>query len=116
MGFVEEKDLVALYNLASVYCQPSFYEGFGMPVVEAMACGCPVICSNQGSLPEIGGKAVAYFNPYQKGSLEKVLKKVWEDKVLRKKLSQKSLNQAKKFSWQKCAQETLSVYQSLISK
>ncbi|MBP8591490.1 glycosyltransferase family 4 protein [Candidatus Shapirobacteria bacterium] len=114
LGFVEEKDLAPLYNLATVYCQPSFYEGFGMPVVEAMACGCPVVCSNQGSLPEIGGEAVVYFNPYQKGSLEKVLKKVWEDKVLRKKLSQKSLNQAKKFSWQKCARETLNVYQEII--
>lgn len=116
LGFVPEEDLAALYNLATVYCQPSFYEGFGMPVVEAMACGCPVVCSNQGSLAEIGGEAAAYFDPYKKGDLEKILKKAWEDKNLRKELSQKGLAQAKKFSWPKCAQETLSVYQNLISK
>ena len=115
LGFVEEEDLAALYNLATLYCQPSFYEGFGMPVVEAMAGGCPVVCSNQGSLPEIGGQAVAYFDPYKKGDLEKVLKKVWEDKNLRKELAQKGLAQAKKFSWSKCAQETLNVYQGIIN-
>ena len=115
LGFVPEEDLAVLYNLATLYCQPSFYEGFGMPVVEAMACGCPVVCSNQGSLSEIGGEAVAYFDPYKKGNLEKVLKKVWEDKNLRKELAQKGLAQAKKFSWLKCAQETLNVYQGIIN-
>jgi len=64
---------------------------------------------------KFGGQAVAYFDPYKKGDLEKVLKKVWEDKNLRKELAQKGLAQAKKFSWSKCAQETLNVYQGIIN-
>ncbi|MGI6278837.1 MAG: glycosyltransferase family 4 protein [Patescibacteria group bacterium] len=113
LGFVEDEDLPVLYNLAAVYCQPSFYEGFGMTVVEAMACGTPVVTAKTGSLPEIGQEAVLYFNPQQENSLAKALKTVIENKDLAQKLSKKVLNQAKKFSWQKCAKETMKVYQSL---
>ena len=113
LGFVEDEDLPVLYNLASVYCQPSFYEGFGMPVVEAMACGTPVILANTGSLPEIGRKAVLYFDPRQEGSLFQAIEAVINDKELVGKLSKRGLVQAKKFSWRKCARETLEVYQSI---
>jgi len=65
LGFVSDKDLVAIYNLATVYCQPSFYEGFGLPVLEAMACGTPVVAANTSSLPEICGDAAIMVNPYK---------------------------------------------------
>ncbi|KUK84178.1 MAG: hypothetical protein XD98_0131 [Microgenomates bacterium 39_6] len=114
LGFVEDEDLPVLYNLASVYCQPSFYEGFGMPVVEAMACGAPIVAAKTGSLPEIGQDAVLYFNPQQENSLAKALKAIIENKDLAQKLSKRGLAQAKKFSWSKCAEETLAVYDRLL--
>ena len=114
LGFVADEDLPVLYNLATVYCQPSFYEGFGMTVVEAMACGCPVISSNQGSLPEIGGQAVLYFDPHQDGSLVQALETILEDGDLALELSKRGLLQAKKFSWSKCARETLMVYREIL--
>jgi len=116
LGFVDDKDLPVIYNLATVYCQPSFHEGFGLPVLEAAQCGCPVVCSNQGSLPEVGEEVVAYFNPWQERDLEKTLKKVWGSEALRKKLSQKGLAQAKKFSWQKTAKNTVKVYQAVLKQ
>jgi glycosyltransferase involved in cell wall biosynthesis len=115
LGFIDSQDLPIIYNLASVYCQPSFYEGFGLPVVEAMACGCPVVSSNQGSLPEVGGQAVIYGNPYQKGSLAQAINKVTNNPQLAKKLSLAGPKQAAKFSWQKCAQETLKFYRQQCS-
>ena len=113
LGFVPTKDLVAIYNLATVYCQPSFYEGFGLPVLEAMACGCPVVSSNRGSLPEICGKAALMFNPQRKGKIGDALQKIIENKKLAVDLSKRGLIQAKKFSWRKTAQETLNIYDKL---
>lgn len=115
LGFVEDKDLPVLYNLASLYCQPSFYEGFGMPVVEAMACGTPVVLAKTGSLPEIGQDAVLYFDPYKESSLVQALEAVLENKDLASKLSTRGQGQAKKFSWQKCAKETLRKYQEVFN-
>ncbi len=109
VGFVPTEDLVALYNLATVYCQPSFDEGFGLPVLEAMACGCPVVSSNQGSLPEVVGEAGLLTKPTVQG-LSKNLKNVVENNKLSKKLSKLGLARAKEFSWKKTASETLKVY------
>lgn len=114
LGFVADEDLPVLYNLATVYCQPSFYEGFGMPVVEAMACGCPVVSSDQGSLPEVGGKAVLYCSPYQEESIAQAIEKVISNPKLGQELSKKSQDQARQFSWLKCAQKTLDAYQALL--
>ncbi len=113
-GFVKAKDLVLLYNLATVYCQPSYYEGFGLPVLEAMRCGCPVVCSQTPSLPEVAGDAAYYFNPYSKNSLCKSLKKCLDDKNLARKLSILGEKQAKKFSLRKTALETSRVYQKVL--
>lgn len=109
LGFVPTDDLVALYNLATVYCQPSFDEGFGLPVLEAIACGCPVVSSNQGSLPEVVGEAGLLVEPTVE-TLAKSLRKVIKSKALQKKLSQMGLKRVKQFSWRKTAQETVEVY------
>ncbi|MDD3679369.1 MAG: glycosyltransferase family 1 protein [Candidatus Shapirobacteria bacterium] len=115
LGFVQDEDLPVIYNLATLYCQPSFYEGFGMTVLEAMACGCPVVSSNTGSLPEIGEDAVLYCNPNQPKSIIQSIEAVVYDNNLACKLSERGLVQVKKFSWEKCARETLEVYQAICS-
>jgi glycosyltransferase involved in cell wall biosynthesis len=112
---VSTNDLVAIYNLATVYCQPSFDEGFGLPVLEAMACGCPVVSSDRGSLPEVVGDAGLLVNPSVKG-LSLGLKRVLGDVVLRRKLSGLGAKRVKGFSWEKTARETYRVYQSLFNK
>jgi glycosyltransferase involved in cell wall biosynthesis len=110
LGFVPEEELVQLYNQATLYCQPSLYEGFGLPVLEAMACSCPVACSRNSSLPEIGGEAAVYFEPGKVKSIAAGIRAAMNE---REKLSQLGLEQAKKFSWEKTAQETWSVYEKI---
>lgn len=112
LGFVPNDDLVALYNLATVYCQPSFYEGFGFPVLEAMACGCPVVASNQASLPEVAGSAALLVDPDQ-DKIAQALKKVIKSKSLSQKLIKAGFNQAKLFTWEKTARQTYEVYQKV---
>lgn len=114
-GNLKKEDLVNFYNLATVYIQPSFYEGFGLPVLEALACGTPVICSSAGSLPEVGGKAVIYFEPDNLGKLIKICEEVVLNKSLQKKLSDLALQQAVNFSWKKVASQTKQVYSRIIN-
>lgn len=106
LGFLPTQDLVMLYNLATVYVQPSLAEGFGLPVLEAMACGCPVLTSQVGSLPEICGQADIKFSPAN-------LRRCWQSPSLRLKMSKLGLTQAAKFSWQKTAEGTVKVYESI---
>ncbi|NMC36428.1 glycosyltransferase family 4 protein [Candidatus Beckwithbacteria bacterium] len=113
LGYVENQDLVALYNLATMLVFPSKAEGFGLPVLDAMVCGCPVLTSSVSSLPEVGGDAVYYIDPFKKESLKKGLQTLWQDKKLRSKLSKKGLVQAQKFSWEKTAQEMVSIYRQV---
>ncbi len=108
LGVVSNQDLAAIYNLATVFVQPSRYEGFGLPVVEAMASGCPVLSSGKGSLPEITGKASLVFN-------RKNLKLVWQNADLRSKLAQTGITQAEKFSWHSTIKETIKVYEKIIA-
>lgn len=115
-GFVPNKDLVALYNLATVYCQPSFYEGFGLPVLEAMACGTPVVTSKKASLPEITRKAAVLVDPYDINDIANGLTVAIEDEDLREDLIEKGLKQVKNFSWEKVANETYKVYQKVVAK
>ncbi len=113
-GFVSNKDLMKLYNLASVYCQPSFDEGFGLPVLEAMACGCPVVSSNRGSLPEVVGDAGILTDPTVDG-LAKALTKVHSNETNHcSDLVEKGINRAKEFSWQKTAEKTKEVYKTAL--
>jgi len=109
VGFVPTEDLVKIYNLASVYCQPSIDEGFGLPVLEAMACGCPVVSSNKGSLTEVVGEA-GLVTGTETEKLAEAIIKVKDDDSRRQQLVEKGLARAKEFSWEKTAKETVKVY------
>jgi glycosyltransferase involved in cell wall biosynthesis len=104
-GFIEQKDLPALYRNCEMYVLPSLYEGFGLMTLEAMACGAPVAVSKNSSLPEIGGDAVLYFNPHDPGEIARVLAKVLRNNKLRLHLSEKGRERAKKFSWKNFAEK-----------
>jgi alpha-1,3-rhamnosyl/mannosyltransferase len=109
-GFVNEADLPALYSAARVFVCPSLYEGFGFPVLEAMACGVPVACSSATSLPEVAGDAAAYFGPRDKEEFVSVLQSVFIDPELRVALIEKGRKNLQRFSWQTTAAQTLAVY------
>jgi len=109
-GFVPDKDLPALYQGAKCFVLVSLYEGFGIPVLEAMSLGCPVVISNVSSLPEVGGKAAIYVDPYSVKDIARGIKEALElNDADRQNLVKKGLEQVKKFSWEKCAKETLRV-------
>ena len=107
LGYINDIELAHLYNEACALIYPSFYEGFGLPVLEAMACGTPVIVSKKASLPEVAGEAGIYLNDlYCPDELIEKLKKLISDSNFRKEFSNKSINQAKKFSWKNTAKLT----------
>lgn len=108
-GFVPDEELVFFYNAATVFVLPSFGEGFGLPALEAMACGIPVIGSETTSLPEVVGEAGLFFNPHDTGMLEDHLKKILADKALRERLGRLGWKRAKTFSWEKSAIQMLSI-------
>jgi len=106
--------LVYLYNAAEAFIFPSFYEGFGIPLLEAMACGCPVLTSNKGSLPEVAGDAALYFNPENISQITEIMKKNIEDKNFKNELKEKGAAQVKKYSWEKCAEETFKILKDVV--
>ncbi len=110
MGFVPDEDLAGFYSLAKAFVYPSLYEGFGLPVVEALSCGCPVVTSDRSSLPEVGGDAAVYVDPESVSSISKGIQAALSQT---KKLKELGLEQAKKFSWEKTARETLSIYKEV---
>ena len=107
-GFVETNELVKLYNLAKVYVQPSIYEGFGLPVLEAMACGTPVICGNNSSIAEIAGDAATFADVTNADMLATAITDI--------KPTGSEVDQAKKFTWEKTAEETIKVYEKVLGK
>ncbi|MBI2196452.1 glycosyltransferase family 4 protein [Candidatus Daviesbacteria bacterium] len=109
-GQIEDGELVAFYNLATLYVQPSIYEGFGLPILQAFASGTPVIASNKGSLPEIGGQAAVYFDPVDIRQFTIIAKELLEDPSLLNKLSKLGLKRSTQFSWKRVARETESIY------
>ncbi len=111
LGYVPDEDLPKLYNAADLFVFPSYYEGFGVPPLEAMACGTPVITSNAASLPEVVGDAALMVAPHDIDGLAEVIHEVLTNERLRQGMVEKGLKQAKRFSWEKCARETLQVYQ-----
>jgi len=107
---VPESELPVYYSGAAVFVLPSLYEGFGLPPLEAMACGCPVITSNTSSLPEVVGDAGIMVDPYDADNLAKAMRQVLTNDELRADMVRKGLEQAKKFSWERAAEQTQEVY------
>ncbi len=112
-GYVPDAVLETLFKQATVYVFPSFYEGFGLPALEAMAKGCPVVSSNRSSLPEILGDAAIYFDPENTAEMTAKIKTVLNDDRLREDLRQRGFAQVKKYSWWECARATYEVYQKI---
>jgi glycosyltransferase involved in cell wall biosynthesis len=109
-GFVADEDLPALYTAADLFVYPSIYEGFGLPVLEAMACGTPVVCSDASSLPEVVGDAALLFSPKDTAALCVAMSRALTDASLRDELRAKGLARAAGFTWERTAQQTLAVY------
>ncbi|MGC9399277.1 MAG: glycosyltransferase family 4 protein [Anaerolineae bacterium] len=114
-GYVEDEDLPAVYAAATVFTFPSLYEGFGLPPLEAMACGVPVLCSNTSSLPEVVGDAALTIDPSDTEALRSALRRLLRDADLRADLRARGLARAAAFSWARAARETLAVYRSLLT-
>lgn len=110
---VSDDELVDLYNFVDVSVQPSLYEGFGFPVLEAMACGAPVVCADASSLPELAGDAALRFEPRSVDALVEVLKSLLNSEAERAELRQRGLVQAAQFTWERTADQTLAVYERL---
>ncbi len=115
LGYVSNFDLRVLYSAATVFAYPSLYEGFGLPVIEAMACGCPVVTSRVSSLPEVAGDAGLLVEPTDVGDIATAVGTVLDDRELRQKLRTAGLERAAQFSWDKAARETVRVYEQAAS-
>ncbi len=110
LGRVAEVDLPALYSAAAVFAYPSLYEGFGLPPLEALACGTPVVCSHRASLPEVVGDAALLVDPTDVGALAGALARLLDNEPLRRELRARGLARAAQFTWARTARETLAVY------
>jgi len=114
LGFVPDDEMVAILNLAAVSLFVSFYEGFGFPILEAQACGVPVLSSKLSAMPEVGGKGVMYVDPYDVDEMTYKIQLVVQDEKLRKDLIAEGTDNVGRFSWEKCAEETVIVYSKLL--
>jgi len=114
-GYVPDEDLPALYSGATLFALPSLYEGFGLTVLEAMACGTPVVCSHTSSLPEVAGEAAAYFDPTDVEEMAEVMHQVLNDEGRREEMRARGLAQAARFSWSRAAEQTMAVYQRVLA-
>ena len=113
--YVNDQELSELYKCATAFIFPSLYEGFGIPVLEAFSCGCPVLCSFTSSLKEIGEEAVIYFDPKDPHSFKTALHKTINNPDFLSEKVQKGFEQLKKFSWTKTSEDTLKIYKSVLS-
>jgi glycosyltransferase involved in cell wall biosynthesis len=111
--YVDTQDLPYLYALADVFVYPSIYEGFGLPVLEAMSSGVPVVCSNTSSLPEVVNDSALTFDPYDIKGLSKAILAIIKDPILRQRMIQKGTIRASQFSWDRTAAQTLMIYSSV---
>lgn len=116
LNHVSRQDLVAIYNVSDALVFPSFYEGFGLPVIEAMACGAPVIASNTSSIPEVAGGAAILIDPRNANGTAEALKQVITNPQLRVKLVSDGMKRAAMFSWKRAASETIAVYEKVLSE
>lgn len=115
LGYVDEHDLPMLYRAAHMFVFTSFYEGFGLPVLEAMSCGVPVLISRSSSLPEVAGEAALYFDPRNIEELSDKMNCMISDASLREECHQQSLRRSQRFSLERMAIETLRVYEEVAS-
>ena len=113
MGYITDEDLKGLYRNAGCFVFPSIYEGFGLPPLEAMSVGCPVLVSNMGPMPEVSQDAAIYFNPYDTDELASKIKLVMSNDNLQTELSEKGLKQAQKFSWTTSAKQLIDTIKKL---
>jgi glycosyltransferase involved in cell wall biosynthesis len=115
-GFIRDDDLPAVSSAATLFVFPSLYEGFGLPPLEAMACGTPCVVSHSSSLPEVTGSAALLFNPTSLDSLEECVQRVLTDHDLYEALRKDGLEHSAKFAWSKAADETLEVYRRVLEE
>ncbi len=115
-GYLPEEDLPAIYNGADLFVFPSLYEGFGLPVLEAMACGTPVVTSNRSSLPEVAGEAALLVEPDDENAIAIAIQQILSDRTLAEELVLKGMERAREFSWQRTARETIAVYEEVLGE
>ena len=116
VGLLSDAELVTYYQQATVFVFPSLYEGFGLPVLEAMGCGCPVICSNASSLPEVAGEAAVLVDPRRTDQLTQELTRVLESAELQLSLRERALARSKEFVWERTAKQTVAVYERAVGR
>ncbi len=109
LGYISDEELKSLYTNATAFIFPSLYEGFGLPPIEAMACGCPVICSNRASLPEVCGDAAIYFDPTDVGDLKNILQEVLEDDNIRQEMRIRGGKRSELYTWKNAAEQLLNI-------
>jgi glycosyltransferase involved in cell wall biosynthesis len=114
LGFIDDAQLARLYQSASVFLFPSLEEGFGIPLLEAMAAGVPIVTSKVSSMPEVGGEAALYVDPHDPADIAQKVAQAVEDSVLRAGLAQKGLARASEFTWRRTAEATLAVYDEIL--
>jgi glycosyltransferase involved in cell wall biosynthesis len=114
-GFVPDEDIQPLISNSKLFVFPSLYEGFGIPLLDAQACQVPVVSSNAGSLPEVGGDAVLYFDPENTIEMSEMISKVLESELIASDIIKKGLRNREKFSWKETAQQTLDVYKKVLN-
>jgi glycosyltransferase involved in cell wall biosynthesis len=115
IGRVSDEDLPSLYRCATVFVFPSLYEGFGLPVIEAMACGTPVVTSNRSSLPEVAGNAAILVNPLREDEIAEGILRLFREPAAAREYASRGLRQAKRFSWRRCAEQHAAVYREALT-
>jgi len=112
-GYISDEELPLLYNSAAVFVLPSFIEGFGLIAIEAQSCGCPVVSTSTSSLPEILGDSALFFDPHNNEKIAEQIHSVLSNNTIKQELIKKGLENVKRFSWKKCAEQTLAIYRSI---
>ena len=116
IGYVPDADMPALYSAADLFAFPTLYEGFGIPVIEAQSCGTPILTSNCSSLPEVGGDAAVYVDPYDVSGIAEEMLYILNNPQFAEKLTKKGLENAKRFSWEASARQLDSIIERVVNE